>query len=989
MAQFRTRARALDLLGRQQIAGIPTAINELIKNAYDAYADHFDASLLRKDGLLVLRDDGIGMSRGDFENRWLTLGTESKVLKAGNMPPIDSSKPFRYISGEKGIGRLAIASIGQQVLVLTKAKLKEDTNIVVAFLDWNLFEIPGLNLEDIVIPVVEMKHLPNEDDVKEILDQVEFSIRKLCNQGKISQDSVDDVISSLRKIHINPERLARQLQGNFDLNAGYGTHFYIANVSESLYLDLQKEDNSDEATKMETTLLGFHNTMTPEHGDPSIEITFRDYRDDDESFVSLIDDEQFFTPDEFLMADHRVKGEFDKYGQFHGFITIYGDQTYEYNINWKDNVYRATSCGPFNIDFAYLQGKEVESRVSTINYDKLYNKTSRIGGLYIYRNNIRVLPYGNSDYDFLDIEKRRTLKASRYFFSYRRMFGAIDISNTEDSLLIEKAGREGFIENLAYKQFRAILKHFFEQLAFEVFGENANSSTAEYYQKKKEEQTKYHKALQQKDKRAKNKKDNFVRALNRFFADLDAKNFEMNVNAMLETLKHDMALVQYGGNSDESSQCLIQAETSCRRSIMEYQRAIAVPSPKGFVMSKAIEADYREYCQQYKNLHDELFLSALKQVDTLVHECEERLSIEISKRKRLSESVEIITGEAQKTNKQKRLETNEAVKSVSQKVMEVTNQLMEDLDAQIQTVRGQFQQLAIHDGDNFDLVVERRRMEEQIESISQRNTMVMDKIIRQLEGLYIQREDEDSYVTNQDIEDAMSEELEDLRTRVNADVELSQLGLAIGIIHHEFSSTVDSIKMSIKDLKAWSEADQRLESLYQNVKVNFEHLDGYLSLLTPLNRRMEREMIDIPLTDIRIFLNDLFGSRLRRHNIKLKHTNGFAQQKVFGYRSSFYPVFVNIVDNAIYWLKQSDQEDKVIRLHADEMGIYISNNGPIIPSNNRERIFDLRYSTKPNGRGLGLAISREVLNDIGYELFLLETPREGATVTFKIQKKAE
>ena len=39
MAQFKTRARALDLLGRQQIAGIPTAINELIKNAHDAYAD--------------------------------------------------------------------------------------------------------------------------------------------------------------------------------------------------------------------------------------------------------------------------------------------------------------------------------------------------------------------------------------------------------------------------------------------------------------------------------------------------------------------------------------------------------------------------------------------------------------------------------------------------------------------------------------------------------------------------------------------------------------------------------------------------------------------------------------------------------------------------------------------------------------------------------------------------------------------------------------
>ena len=36
---FRTRARTVDMLGRQQIAGIPTAISELFKNAHDAYAD--------------------------------------------------------------------------------------------------------------------------------------------------------------------------------------------------------------------------------------------------------------------------------------------------------------------------------------------------------------------------------------------------------------------------------------------------------------------------------------------------------------------------------------------------------------------------------------------------------------------------------------------------------------------------------------------------------------------------------------------------------------------------------------------------------------------------------------------------------------------------------------------------------------------------------------------------------------------------------------
>ena len=45
------------MLGRQQIAGIPTAISELFKNAHDAYADRVEVDYYRRDGLFVLRDE--------------------------------------------------------------------------------------------------------------------------------------------------------------------------------------------------------------------------------------------------------------------------------------------------------------------------------------------------------------------------------------------------------------------------------------------------------------------------------------------------------------------------------------------------------------------------------------------------------------------------------------------------------------------------------------------------------------------------------------------------------------------------------------------------------------------------------------------------------------------------------------------------------------------------------------------------------------------
>ena len=69
MATFRTRARTVDMLGRQQIAGVPNAISELFKNAHDAYADHVEIDYFMEDGLFVLRDDGIGMTREEFEQR--------------------------------------------------------------------------------------------------------------------------------------------------------------------------------------------------------------------------------------------------------------------------------------------------------------------------------------------------------------------------------------------------------------------------------------------------------------------------------------------------------------------------------------------------------------------------------------------------------------------------------------------------------------------------------------------------------------------------------------------------------------------------------------------------------------------------------------------------------------------------------------------------------------------------------------------------------
>lgn len=989
MANFKARARALDLLGRQQIAGIPTAINELFKNAHDAYADNVDIDYFRRDKILVLRDNGLGMTRKDFETRWLTLGTESKFSNRKiPAPPVDPDKKKRPIMGEKGIGRLAIASIGSQVLILTKAKReKEHHKIVAVLINWSLFELPGLNLEDVVVPIREFDSLPTKEDIIDMKKELIDALENLVERDDVTDSDARKILSSIQNYTVSPADLDLILPGDFSLDDNYGTHFYIYPVDDTLNNDIDGESGDTDATKIEKMLVGFTNTMTPAHPKPLIDVAFRDYRGEDFSYYDILDKEEFFTPEEFEIADHHFQGTFDEFGQFSGTVKIYNEKSFDHKINWNGNNYRETDCGPFSINFAYLQGTLRQSILDPENHALLKAKTDKFGGIYVYRDNIRILPYGDSDYDFLDVEKNRTKSAGYYFFSYRRMLGVVDITKKENFNLREKAGREGFIENKAYRQLQEILKNFFLQLAADFFREGSGAGPkSEFWVSKRAERMSFYKALERRDKQSKVRKERFQQSLSTFFDKVNNNTVQIEVHSILENIEKKFGSVAYLDDPDEASQKLIDYELEARKTIEDYKNSLKVSQPRGFTISKDTRRDYDAYLEELERLESIVFQPTVSNVEQQVDNYTTHLSIEISKRKRLEQAVNFISEEAKKAASGKEKETKQAVSEITSKVKDLTNELMIDLDNQIRDVKDRFKKLSIEGQNDFDLVEERKQMESSIVTGKERVTNTLERVIKQLQSIYWERDSEgENYITSDQIADAMSEELEELRERIQADIELSQLGLAVGVIHHEFNSTVKSIRRSLKDLKAWSDVNSKLDTVYNNIKINFEHLDGYLNLFTPLNRRLNRRREDIPLVDVKTFLIDLFKTRLDRHQIKFIHTKGFTTKKIYGFRSTFYPVFVNVIDNAIHWLNKEGISDKVIILHADDNGVYISNNGPIISANDREKIFDLGFTRKRNGRGMGLHISREVLNAEGYSL-TVDTPRKNSTVTFKIAK---
>jgi signal transduction histidine kinase len=210
-----------------------------------------------------------------------------------------------------------------------------------------------------------------------------------------------------------------------------------------------------------------------------------------------------------------------------------------------------------------------------------------------------------------------------------------------------------------------------------------------------------------------------------------------------------------------------------------------------------------------------------------------------------------------------------------------------------------------------------------------------------------------------------------------------QLGLAVAIINHEFAASIRRVRRSVQELGQISKKSDALRPLYESIRSNFEHLDGHLNLFTPLQRRLHRTSQEITGRSIRNYIDDLFSSRLQRHKVVLHVDQSFLDASVECYPSTLYPAVINIIDNALFWLKDIAGE-RIIFLSADRGGILISNNGPSVEVRDFQRIFERGFSRKVGGRGLGLFISARALQAESMTLELEDPPMPGANVTFRI-----
>jgi signal transduction histidine kinase len=927
-ASFRTRARTIDHLGRGQIADAPTAVSELWKNAWDAYATHVSLNIF--DGetyVAAVIDDGIGMSVDDFVDRWLVIGTESKVDGPPPPPPPGFEGRPRQRQGEKGIGRLSAAFLAPSTLVLSK---KEGGAISAVLVDWRLFENPYLSLADIVLPVrtfsdksAILAELPamvdvllenlgslDKEGVRVLRDEwVKFDSDEATTDAPTTAGRIAEFWTKLPL----EQRHLDEWPVLFDISSK-GTALYMLGAHHELSVWLvggHEDPEAQEVRKRLTDILtGFTDTLTPNPVEFGYEVLAFKGRTSRRILAST----DVFDLEDFRELEHAVEGRFDEVGVFHGSIRAFGRDLGERIIPPQRPLPTAKSDrpGPFDFAIGTFEQTATNSTHDGRRHKDLAAKVARYGGVRVYRDELRVMPYGSADADFFGLEEHRQKHAGRYFWAHRRSFGRLAFTRANNPSLRDKAGREGLVENRASRELRLLVQDLLTGVARDYFGTDAPERPERIAEAQKRNQKGRKAAEEARKARRAEFREYLADAL-------------VRMPAVAERARSIAERVQ-AGRQDRQTLAVLRGEIELTRSEIAELTPVQVPSNLG-----ASESSYRAF-------RDDLY-----EADELVSLSEDALR-----------KLEAAEGAA----------SWQEVIRAAQKHHEVAIDAV--LDRYQSELRERFRLLLAHWTSN--LADDRERygkatapLVREAKAATLADVLTLLEFNRkELEAEFAERyrlltRNITAILSGIDPATALAsvdEDREELERRVRDLNSVAQLGITVEIIGHELEDLDNEVTRNLEILATRVGDD----AAFRRASDAHRALTEKLRFLSPLQLAGTRIREPISGAMIQEYINEFFGATFQENYISFTATEAFKAIVFTEMRSRIFPVFINLINNAIYWVARSS--DRRIEIGYVDGKVVVGDTGPGVDRDDVWRLFQLFYTTRAGGRGVGLYLTK-------------------------------
>ena len=230
--------------------------------------------------------------------------------------------------------------------------------------------------------------------------------------------------------------------------------------------------------------------------------------------------------------------------------------------------------------------------------------------------------------------------------------------------------------------------------------------------------------------------------------------------------------------------------------------------------------------------------------------------------------------------------------------------------------------------------------------------------------------------------------------RINRATALGVLGASIA---HELNQPLGAIVASAGACSRWlsahppnlHKAQRALERIATEGRRATEIIDGLCMLVKGHEPRKERCDLNGAILEVLALTRD----ELHRNDILVESSLAEDLPPVQCARTQLQQVILNLVVNANQAMHAAAQRPgrltvRSSRTSPNTVQVEVGDSGPGVDASGAERLFDAFYSTKAEGLGIGLSISKAIIENHGGRLWVRPNEPRGAAFCFSLPVEA-
>jgi nitrogen fixation/metabolism regulation signal transduction histidine kinase len=228
-----------------------------------------------------------------------------------------------------------------------------------------------------------------------------------------------------------------------------------------------------------------------------------------------------------------------------------------------------------------------------------------------------------------------------------------------------------------------------------------------------------------------------------------------------------------------------------------------------------------------------------------------------------------------------------------------------------------------------------------------------------------------------------------LEGKLHEAAHLSGLGQLSRHMAHEIRNPLNFISLSIdhmgaKYIPAGSDNKEKFLSLLSGIRQEIKRLDKIVNEFLEYSRPLTLNRRLVNVKDMLDDIMDLVWARAEVEGIKIEKEYGDTPELNLD-PDLFKTCILNAVTNAFHAMS-SRSEGSILNiktaLNEKELVLSVSDNGEGVKHENLEKIFEPFFTTKENGLGLGLPLTKRVIEEHGGEVEFVSTQVVGSEIRF-------